>query len=376
MAEARLTDTGVAAALGVDPKTVQRWLAGRRPHPRHRWAVADLLRVDECKLWPELWPDLDEPDDPTHREIKASYPHRSAVPRQTWKQLFSGAQHQIGILAYAALFLAEDLELVRLLADKARAGVTVRLLLADPNSPQMAKRGAEQRIGGAVAARVHNAMALFQPLLATEGVQVRQHDTALYNAIFRADDEMLINPQVHGIAAAHAPVLHLRHTEPGGLFTTYADSFERIWSDATPFEPVDDEDKTRLVQPAVKDPTEAAELHSRVDGGNEPLRELLAAPAGVAAAVTAVSPAMSGAEPGDESGEKGPVFGRRAVLGSAAAMLGVHEAEALRRELTAAVEQVALAEASLDDWERTVRRLLRSRQRHPGGYRVGHPSTS
>jgi hypothetical protein len=32
----------------------------------------------------------------------------------------------------------------------------------------------------------------------------------------------------------------------------------------------------------------------------------------------------------------------------------VHEAEALRRELTAAVEQVALAEASWDDWERTV----------------------
>src|SRR5262249_19054028 len=31
-----------------------------------------------------------------------------------------------------------------------------------------------------------------------------------------------------------APVLHLRNLEPGGMFTTYADSFERIWSDATP----------------------------------------------------------------------------------------------------------------------------------------------
>ena len=44
LAEARLREIDVATALGVDPKTVQRWLAGRVPHPRHRWAVADLLR--------------------------------------------------------------------------------------------------------------------------------------------------------------------------------------------------------------------------------------------------------------------------------------------------------------------------------------------
>lgn len=61
------------------------------------------------------------------------------------------AQHDIGILVYAALFLAEDVGLVRLLADKARAGVTVRLLLADPNFRRMAERGAEEGIGDAVA---------------------------------------------------------------------------------------------------------------------------------------------------------------------------------------------------------------------------------
>jgi hypothetical protein len=38
---------------------------------------------------------------------------------------------------------------------------------------------------------------------------------------------MLINPQVHGIAAAYAPVLHLRQVEPAGMFATYADSFDR-----------------------------------------------------------------------------------------------------------------------------------------------------
>ena len=229
LTEARLRETDVATALSVDPKTVQRWLAGRIPHPRHRWAVADLLRLDER----ELWPDQDGFGGPTCREIKASYPHRSAVPRETWRQLFANAEHDISILVYAALFLAEDVELVRLLADKARAGVSVRLLLADPDSSQVAERGAEEGIGAAVAARVRNALALFRPLLETEGVEARQHETVLYNSIFRADDEMLINPQVHGIAAAYAPILHLRHLQPGGMFATYADSFERVWAEAS-----------------------------------------------------------------------------------------------------------------------------------------------
>ena len=232
LADARLREADVAATLGVDPKTVQRWVAGRLPHPRHRWAVADLLQVTEG----ELWPDPDTPAAPVSREIKVSYPYRSAVPRDQWRTLFTSAEREIGILVYAALFLAEDVEIVRLLADRARAGVAVRLLLADPNSPRIAERGAEEGIGPAVAARIHNAIALFRPLLETAGVQARQHATVLYNSIFRADDEMLVNPQVHGIAAAYAPVLHLRRIEQDGMFTTYTDSFERVWTTATPLD--------------------------------------------------------------------------------------------------------------------------------------------
>jgi len=230
LADARLRETDVAAALGVDPKTVQRWISGRVPHPRHRWAVADLLQHSEH----ELWPSENTPAAPVSQEIKASYPYRSAVPRDEWQRLFAGAEREINILVYAALFIAEDGGIVRLLSEKARAGVAVRLLLANPNSPRMAERGAEEGIGGAVAARVHNAVALFRPLLETDGVETRQHETVLYNSIFRADDEMLVNPQVHGIAAAYAPVLHLHRVEIGGMFATYVDCFERVWADSTP----------------------------------------------------------------------------------------------------------------------------------------------
>ncbi|GAA0397737.1 hypothetical protein GCM10009530_56760 [Microbispora corallina] len=50
LATARLQAVDVAAALGVDPKTVDRWLKGRTPYPRHRWAIADLLKLDEGDL--------------------------------------------------------------------------------------------------------------------------------------------------------------------------------------------------------------------------------------------------------------------------------------------------------------------------------------
>lgn len=52
MAQAQVDVDDVSRAAEVDPKTVQRWLAGRMPHPRHRWTVAKALSQDEGYLWP------------------------------------------------------------------------------------------------------------------------------------------------------------------------------------------------------------------------------------------------------------------------------------------------------------------------------------
>jgi hypothetical protein len=52
---ARLTIPDVAAQVGVDPKTVERWIVlGRIPHRSHRWATASLLGTDEAYLWPDI----------------------------------------------------------------------------------------------------------------------------------------------------------------------------------------------------------------------------------------------------------------------------------------------------------------------------------
>jgi phosphatidylserine/phosphatidylglycerophosphate/cardiolipin synthase-like enzyme len=229
LADARKNEVDVSSALGVDPKTVQRWLAGRVPLRAHRWALADLVGQHEYDLWPALAHGDSSPACP---EIQTVYPHRGAVPREVWRQLFESARREIGILVYAGLFLAEDVDLLRVFADRARSGVAVRVLLGDPDSPEVAQRGAEEGIDDAISAKIRNTIVLYRPLLQEDTVEIRLHRTVLYNSIYRADDEMLVNPHVFGAAAAYAPMLHLRQAAPGDLVTTYLASFERVWDGA------------------------------------------------------------------------------------------------------------------------------------------------
>ncbi|MBC6456351.1 XRE family transcriptional regulator [Actinomadura sp. HBU206391] len=228
LVNAGLREADVARHLDVDPKTVRRWLTGRLPYPRHRAGIAALLGLDERDLWP-LALGTRRPLHQSSSEILATYPHRWAVPRAVWHDLFEGAQREIGILAYAGLFLAEDTGILRTLADRATAGVAVRILLGDPNGARVSERGADESVGGSLAAKIRNALVLYRPLRNLEGIAIRLHDTVLYNSIYRADDDLLINPHAYGVPASNAPVLHLRQREHGDMASTYFESFERVW---------------------------------------------------------------------------------------------------------------------------------------------------
>ena len=115
------------------------------------------------------------------------------VPREVWTRLFESAEHEIGILAYSALFLAEDTGILRILADKGRAGVMVRIVLGDPDGPNVAQRGEEEGIGDAVPAKIRNSLVLYRPLTAFQNIKIRLHRTVLYNSIYRADGQLLVN---------------------------------------------------------------------------------------------------------------------------------------------------------------------------------------
>lgn len=230
MMAAGLQQLDLASRLAVDPKTVERWLAGRVPHPSNRAAIAMLLNCTEDDLWPQSSP-LDRRGR-RGEEVRTVYPHRWAVPREVWVQHFGRAESEISILVYSGLFLAEDAGIVKLLGEKAASGVVLRILLGDPESVEVGQRGSDEGTGDSVASRIRNALTLLRSLTGVEGVRLRLHQAVLYNSLFRSDDELLVNPHIYGLGAPSAPVLHLRRTDRGSMVSTYLESFERVWSAA------------------------------------------------------------------------------------------------------------------------------------------------
>ncbi|HEY5990007.1 MAG TPA: hypothetical protein VIV12_27020 [Streptosporangiaceae bacterium] len=147
------------------------------------------------------------------------------------------------LLAFAGLFLVEEHpDWMPLLASRVEAGVRVRLLLGDPEGGNLSARDREYKIGGGVAGRVRAVMVSYSRL--PGAVEIRLHDTPLYNSIYRFDDEMIVNTHVYGILAAYTPVMHFRRVD-GSYFGTYLESFERVWASARPARDLDAAGGTR-----------------------------------------------------------------------------------------------------------------------------------
>src|SRR5690349_5986007 len=82
-----LTPAAVAEHLGVDPKTVERWVTQERtPYPRHRHAIAALLKESESYLWPNaLTPE--RAAIVAQSEVVQIYPRRATAPPDLWQRL-------------------------------------------------------------------------------------------------------------------------------------------------------------------------------------------------------------------------------------------------------------------------------------------------
>src|ERR1017187_6356851 len=101
--ERGLTPSTLGERLGVDHKTVERWIAGRVPYRKHRYEVASRLGMDEAYLWPGAL-SREQVAAASDSEVVAVYSRRSAVPQEVWERLFDAAQTEIGVLVYAGLF--------------------------------------------------------------------------------------------------------------------------------------------------------------------------------------------------------------------------------------------------------------------------------
>lgn len=231
MRQAGVSQVRLAAEVGVDPKTVERWIAlGRTPHPRHRVAVADALTLPASLLWdvPE------ESRDELPSEVVALYPHRRDVPPMLWQGLMAGVSRRFELHALAAMFLPDQtMNLATELAALADREVSVRLLLGDPDGRAVARRDEEEgRVG--VDGRVRLVLGYLAPVLADPRIEVRLHDTTLYASAYRFDADLLVNQHVWGSPAAANPLLHLRGPDTAPLIAVYQQGFERVWDIAEP----------------------------------------------------------------------------------------------------------------------------------------------
>jgi phosphatidylserine/phosphatidylglycerophosphate/cardiolipin synthase-like enzyme len=162
----------------------------------------------------------------------ALYSHRSDTPKELWMNLLAGANERIDLFANASLFLPEDNpEAIRILKEKSRQGVQVRILLGDPDEPAMSLRGEEERLFEQIPARIRMAQAYYRPLVGLDGIEFRLHGTSLYNSIFRYDDQMLVNQHIYGTYGYIAPILHLKRQVGADLFDTYMRSLDLVWEE-------------------------------------------------------------------------------------------------------------------------------------------------
>jgi transcriptional regulator with XRE-family HTH domain len=223
----------LARMVGVDPKTVQRWLAGRIPHPRHRWKLCDILGQSEQDLWPDV--SLGASGSQHTSEIVAAYAHRADAPSQLWSAMLDRVRTNLDLLGYSMLFMPEQHpRLSTILEKKCASGLRVRIALADPDGAEVMARDALEELSGTLPGRIRSTMGHLEPLLTNSGLDIRHHRVPLYNAVYRFDDQMLVTPYLHKLHGYQHPLLHLKRLGPSGIFECYAWQFEAIWVESRP----------------------------------------------------------------------------------------------------------------------------------------------
>lgn len=236
MAGGGWTFATLAEATGVDPKSVERWVnLGRTPRRATALKAAETLGEDVHALWPALR--QARAARAVSPELVALYDQRADLPVSVFADLLAAARERIDVLVYAAVFLHEAYPRVNdLLRERAAEGCTVRVALGDADSENVQLRGKEEKFGHGIESRCRLALMHYRPLLGVPGIELRTHGTTLYNSLYRADDQVLVNAHAWGVNAYGAPVWHLRRNSAGGMFDTYAESFNAVWETARPVE--------------------------------------------------------------------------------------------------------------------------------------------
>ncbi|WP_067839582.1 DUF5919 domain-containing protein [Nocardia lijiangensis] len=227
-----LTPQSAAESLGVDAKTVERWITKERvPYPKHRYALTALLHESEDYLWPEAAPRRQFAD------VEAVYTTRAeftqAMPP---RQLFEGAT-TIDMSGLSLNLLCQqysDNDLLKLVA----AGTTIRCLFLDPDGKHIRAREEEEGHNTGVLTslteiNIRSLIRLQNKISArsTGAILIRTYDEPVRFNITVIDKKTCITqPYLPSARGVESPTFVARRTDQPGIFDTFAQVFESMWS--------------------------------------------------------------------------------------------------------------------------------------------------
>jgi DNA-binding transcriptional regulator YdaS (Cro superfamily) len=220
LTHAGLTAEGFADIISVDPKTVQRWIAGRTPYARHRATISRALDIPEHELWPE--------DVPAPAEA-ASFAGSPALPGtghlQGWSQSDSDS------VPNPVALLTDIVDEVDLLDENGALLQVPGLLAALEN---LASRGCRIRV------------IMPDPAIRVEvpkpSDSIEQRTLSLSmpdHSILRVDDTLLLVLNLHD--QQPPPIFALQRQSADDLFNRLCSHVDERWDQAEPLSELDDE---------------------------------------------------------------------------------------------------------------------------------------
>ena len=160
---------------------------------------------------------------------------RADIPTAHFEELGRKSRDRVVILAYAMEFLADSTSFLGTLGDRAAAGVSVRILLGDPEGVSIRMRDDEERNEGSIPSRIHTTLLRARNELGRPGCKVesivRLFDAPLYASIYLFDDQMIVCPALYATRGSRAPALVLT---AGPLLDSYLNHFDEVWRGAAP----------------------------------------------------------------------------------------------------------------------------------------------
>jgi hypothetical protein len=243
--EAGLDPDRLAALIEVDSKTVQRWLSGGAPYPRHRVKVAKVLGRQEHELWPEAGAEPISQHD-LRRELQAVFATAEDPEAPDWRELLEDATNQIDLLGWTLIEILAAPGAIDQLKGKAASGLKLRILISAPDSAFL--RAAAGELGldevdyigrSGLQLEAETARGHLEQLAGQPRVELREFYTDPRYTILRFDEQLLITPHLHSAPLDDSPLLYLRRRHDGGLFDRFAAHLDAIASGASrPVEPM------------------------------------------------------------------------------------------------------------------------------------------